>query len=329
MLPMPARAATITARLEQLGIRRVSFRKPIPESSCLEKSQGTSHLFVSELVPTRPLVELGQQLEPLGVGHTFTESLGQVDGLLDGANAIVVPAGSQLELAEAYEHVALGALGAGLVQMCQGGSKCLLGADHLALSHEQEAKLVFAASKQGGVVFEGVEGARLVRVFDRSAEFAALLVSDAQPVVCPAQTGQVAHRPGGLEGFLIKADGTVVGVVLNVNGGDMLEDPGLGAWDSRIGRPAQLEGSLRGGECAVVTTATNPSIIKGRRTARLIIKRCLPRLAVTSSSRVTAIADHASTLPGVLRRTSTGLVWPARSSRLPQSRLSEVRRPPE
>ncbi len=137
--------------------------------------------------------------------------------------------------------MALGLLCTGLAEVREGSPKSVVRTFHLALSHQEQSELILAIRLQCAVVFERVESKRPVRVLDCFADVAALLVCDSKAVVCPAQPGKVPHRAGGPEGFLIKSNRLVKRMVLDVNRGDVLEDPRLGSRKARIRGPTQLE----------------------------------------------------------------------------------------
>src|SRR6202022_2424839 len=84
------------------------------------------------------------------------------------------------------------------------------------------------------------------------ADVPALLISNAETVISAAESGEIAHRPRGLQGLLVKGDGTVVTVVLDVDRRDVLEDSCLCSGEAGRRLATELESSLGHQECPAV-----------------------------------------------------------------------------
>src|SRR6202171_1372432 len=252
VLPVSAGAAVVTARLEKLPLRRMCFREPVVQSFFLEQSKRNADLLVGQLVPVLAFVKLAEQDMPARLSDALAATLSELDSLFGDLDAVVELSNFQLELAEAQQYVALRNFGTCFIEMPEGGAKCVPSSLCLALSHQQQAELILAPSHQCGVVFECVKSQCLVGVLDRPAELTSLLVRNAEPVIRPAHSGQIAHRACGQKGFLIERDSPIVGVVMHVDGRDVFEDPSLSSGKARLGGAAQVEGMLRDRQCAAV-----------------------------------------------------------------------------
>jgi hypothetical protein len=155
----------------------------------LKQAHGDAKLFIGHFAMAGALVQQSQKLVARTEGEALIELLRQLDRLKDDRNAFLVPPRVELKLAETEEHMALGSLGPSLFEVCQSTPKDVLGSRSLSFLHQEESELVLSTRHQGFVIFQRIQSERLVRELDGPADVASLLVSDAQAVVCPTQSG--------------------------------------------------------------------------------------------------------------------------------------------